>query len=116
MVESLQRVERGVDRTASELAIVRIQQEIVELNKKRNSISDQTGAGAAAIGVFALIIAVLVSGSSGTAMLVFGCLSVLFFAGAYFAGQDVVKEKQTIETQIAAKRAELQKHHAIVAQ
>ncbi|MBE2239303.1 MAG: hypothetical protein IAE81_16050 [Caldilineaceae bacterium] len=89
MVEGLKRVEKGVDKTASELAIARLQKEVNALSERLSSraaprenwLSGTTGCG----GFLAVagIIALLAGGASDFGA---GLLLILVGAGLVFIG------------------------------
>ena len=122
VVEGLKRVEKGVDRTASELAIARLNKEILELRSKRvgsRKLREQERSLSLAVGIFASVL-----GISIIAMFQLHWLSWLFglmiiVGGIYslhngsrlFSESD--EEKQVIQ-QISDKKAELTRHQQIV--
>jgi hypothetical protein len=115
VLEGLNRVERGVDRTASELAIARLQKEIAPLVEQRRSTSRQSAVGAMITGVICLFVALQVSGS-GVALSIFMFVAILCFLGGYFIWTDTSRQWQALDTKIAAKHEEIKKHQAIIKQ
>lgn len=118
VVEGLKRVERGVDRTASELAIARLRKDIDDLAREYGSIGSdsQTNNQMLMYGIFALLAAIgpgLLGGVWQVA-LCFGLPGVLLVLVAVGAYSDNGRQKREIETKIAAKRSEIIKHEQML--
>lgn len=108
LVEGLHKVNIGVDKTASELAIVRIKGEIEVLESQKNDIDTNTGccgcAGILSVVIFCIAWAL----SIGGVMELFGWIG-LFLLGCSLEkkyGRERIEIKKTIES----KKEELEEH------
>jgi hypothetical protein len=114
VVEGLKQVQVGVDKTASELAIVRLTAEIAELERQLNEVTTQKNSIAPgcllAVGIVALIV------SMGFPYLFL--LSVPLVVGMILYivsnGRNKKRVRLTIEEALARKEGELAKHQQMV--
>jgi hypothetical protein len=121
VVEGLKRVEKGVDKTASELAIARLQREIgvLELHYSRLSRSREFwqtvfvigGGFIAVVGMCGLFAGPSSKSFGGGLLFVLGGLGLVLI-GAKFLGESN-NEKQ-LSSAIAEKQTELVRHQRIV--
>lgn len=124
MVEGLKRVERGVDKTASELAIARLRQDIDELTKRYRFLEGQSHAGTIVYGVTAIAVtgALMYGALSGGASLGSGFWIFFVFLlvgiGMVWSGisdsTSESREKAEINARIGTLRSEIEKHERIV--
>src|SRR5690606_18405390 len=123
MVEGLKRVEKGVDKTASELAIVRLNKEMSELRVKRVGLQEsreQERNHSLLGGVLMPIIGIFVIASFqghwlawlfGLALIASGIYSGLYEGFRLFSESD---EEVQVCQQINNKKEELARHQQIV--
>ena len=125
VVEGLKRVERGVDKTASELALVRLQKEIDALDRRHTELwgSRQSwqagfklgGGFCVYVGIFSLFALGASSEYLGAGL--FGLFWVLVGAGLILIGVKVFGESDEEEQLLGAiveRRAEIARHQQIV--
>lgn len=120
VVEGLKRVEKGVDKTASELAIARLNKEIAEIEHRRFELSNSRQGwqlGSAGCGTFIVIamIAGIFSNRAqdiGTLLLGFGIGFILIFAAVKIFGES--SEEKQLQELWMEKRSELTRHQQIV--
>ena len=115
VVDGLKSVQRGVDKTASELAIVRLQREADALVAQRQAIDTQSQAGLLTwVTVVFLLGAFLLAGRQlwlgGGAIMI----GVLFLITAFNNDKQKLKQLNAVDQQYAAKVSEIDKHKAIV--
>ena len=116
VVEGLSRVERGVDKTASELAIARLQNDLAPLNAQRAEINSQAGAGpyvAACVLLAFTFLAVVNDQLLAAALGAF--VAGLFFLVGYSSASTAKKKRAALDQQIAVITDEIDQHMAIVA-
>jgi hypothetical protein len=114
VVEGLKRVEAGVDKTASELAIARLRQEIQSLTQQRDSITTDS-----TLIYFAFALVLLFFGlASFSNNWVFGLMLIFLSIGVAVAGLHSANRKNqmraSVDDTIVAKRAELAHHEEVV--
>lgn len=120
VVEGLKRVEKGVDKTASELAIARLNKEIAEIEHRRFELSNSREGwqhGSGGCGTF-IVIAMIVGIFSnqmqdiGALLLGFGIGFILIFAAVKIFGES--SEEKQLQELWMEKRSELIRHQQIV--
>lgn len=114
-MEGLKRVEKGVDKTASELAIARLSKDIEVLEREWRYVdSDNDNMWFYLLGIGLLLISPVLSGVTTTGLLVVGGIGafLLFIAISTTLGNS--KKKKELEAQIGTKRAEMARHQQIV--
>ena len=125
VVEGLKRVEKGVDRTASELAIARLTKDISDIEDGLASIEViRTKTKLKRIswvlpgGIFLVLGSVMFLADSrvfGIAVfIVVASLAVLVYGLSGFAMQSMLSEEQQLQRMLANKQAELSRHMKIV--
>ena len=125
VVEGLKRVEKGVDRTASELAIARLTKDISDIEDGLASVEAMRSKAKlkrtswALPGGFFLVVGMVMfgvdSGASGIAVLVVvASLAVLAYGLSGFAKKPISNEEQQLQRMLASKQAELSRHMKIV--
>jgi hypothetical protein len=120
VVDGIQQVRMGVDKTASELAIRRLSEEIAELQSERDSISRKLTDGItfwllASVVVLAIFAAVLYAAVRELAVLVFilGVGAVLISIRRV-SGRRAEERLAPIDQEILRKQTDLRKHNEIV--
>lgn len=119
VVEGIKKVQLGVDRTASELAIVRlekeidrIEQKIDDINSKWDDVDELETAGG--IGFMAGLAAAIITTEFGPGVVV-GLVVFVLTLVVYFVLEQQDKEQiGPLKKQIAQKKQELIKHQSIV--
>jgi hypothetical protein len=114
VVEGLKRVEKGVDKTASELAIARLQKDIESLEEKRRWVESQSNNSLYLWGAGLLIFSPVISSGNTGALLIIGGIGVLLLVIAITSSISNSKEKSEIQAQIASIQSEIAKHQRIV--
>jgi hypothetical protein len=123
IVEGLREVKTGVDKTASELAIVRLQGEIYNLSLQRNRITQKSSFYLSieivlGIDIFILFLIAIFGdwGDSGTGCFLWpGVVLFIIFVVIYYTKQNAIKQQvPAIDQMIAEKKQELEKHQNIV--
>ena len=120
VVDSLVKIETGVDKTASELAIRRLKEDIADLNKKLDDVNQQYaskiiyGIILAAIGGF-MILGFFMS-ESGYGLAIFGLLGVVIGIRIVIYGMKGTNEEKKLEQALKGKKDELKRHENIVKQ
>lgn len=109
MVEGLKRVERGVDRTATELAIARLRQDIDDLAQIHAAIGVGVPIGRMLkFGIPALVIGLLMLSSGNWESVLFCSLpGLLLTGGAIMIFDNNARKKAEIEAEIEAKWSEI---------
>jgi uncharacterized membrane protein len=109
VVEGLKRVERGVDRTTTELAIARLRQDIDDLAQMHASIGVGVPLGAMLkFGIPALVIGLLMlSGGNWEIGLFCSLPGLLLTGGAVMIFSENARKKAEIESEISAKWSEI---------
>ena len=114
VVEGLKRVEKGVDKTASELAIARLSKDIEGLEQQWNSIASEDNMGLDLWGIGLLIGSPIISSGNTTGLLVVGGIGALILFIAISSTLNNSRKKKELEAQIGSKRAEMARHQQIV--
>lgn len=129
VVEQLKDVKIGVDKTASELAVRRLRQEIDELKSKRNAIKGEgclamifSGGGLLSLGLAGFILALMVDAwVTDLDNFFFGFIAVFAVFGVVIAGaiditsgKDASEQRNAVQKIISEKQVELEKHEKIV--
>jgi predicted RNA-binding Zn-ribbon protein involved in translation (DUF1610 family) len=121
IIDSIQKVQVGVDKTASELAIVRLKNEIGEIESKINSATSEQGGECGIIGVIAfglLALVLLFFESTRLVGLVIGVLLILMIviSNSETNKGNAKKEKETIylRNELDIKKKELAEHQETV--
>jgi hypothetical protein len=128
VTDAIREVKTGVDKTAAELAIARLRDDIRDLQQKKDALLARKPKTGRAIGAWmqvAMLILLLCGGlalmnsRSATAVMLVGGVFVLFLAvlvGIVQASraQKVSDGVGALDQQIAAKQAEMQRHSSIV--
>ena len=118
VVEGLKRVEKGVDKTASELAIARLRQDIDELARQYRAVGSDsdTNNQMFGYGIVALLagFAFGVLGGVWQVALCFGAPGILLLAVVISTWSDNGRQRRDIETKIAAKRSEIAKYEQLL--
>jgi hypothetical protein len=114
VVEGLKRVERGVDKTASELAIARLSKDIDGLERQWASVASEDNMALYLWGIGLLIISPVASNGNTTGLLVVGGLGALLLFIAVSSTLGNSKKKKEIEAQLGSKRSEMARHQQIV--
>jgi predicted RNA-binding Zn-ribbon protein involved in translation (DUF1610 family) len=131
VVDAIGRVGSGVDRTASELALARIQQEIHGLRRKESDLIGGTPRPQVSplaffmipLGLLLAVVAVLTVQDNGFTPVVFSILMVGLGAllvhnasnGTHRWDRDFLPRIAAIDAEIAEKEGELRRHHNIIA-
>jgi uncharacterized small protein (DUF1192 family) len=115
VVEGLKRVERGVDKTASELAIARLDRDIGVLSNELNRLKAKSIFGLFKLSLASFFLAFLATGfhSPGYAWL-FMIAGVVILVAAFVVNFNRGRKKMEIREQIAGKRAEITRHEAVI--
>ena len=123
VVEGLKEVKVGVDKTASELAIKRLKQEIIDLEKDLRNARDanideiKTGFGMGIFGVLIILFSLWVSDGDAPIICV-GIFALGAIAGFAMGFQALTHGNQgtidSITSQLGQKRKELRHHQDIV--
>ena len=128
-VRQLHNVQTGVDKTASELAIRRLQEEIDKLENKRDQIKGAgclssifSGGGLTTLGVVSFLLAAVVSSflhieaSNAVWSVVISAVIILVIAGVidFNSEQEASNSRNSIQQDISEKQLELEKHRKIV--
>lgn len=117
VVDSLKRVERSVDKTASELAIVRLQRDADVLTHQWQEVKAKSYLGLSGWGTILLVLGVslLLGGQAPLGgMAIMG--GILMLVSAFNSSNSKAQKLGEIEQQYAAKVSEIDKHKAIVGQ
>lgn len=114
VVEGLKRVEQGVDKTASELAIARLNRDIEGLNQQWNSIDSEHNTELYLWGIGLLIGSPIISSGNITGLLVVGGIGALILFIAISSTLNNSKKKKELEAQIGSKMSEMARHQQIV--
>jgi len=118
VVESLNKVQAGVDKTASELAIRRLREDIDNLNTELENITThqvrrvQNGLGVTVIGI-----ALLISGGLFTNFLLLSILGVAVIVigvNMLSSGIRMSEEEKSLKRNIREKQAQLRQHEKTV--
>jgi hypothetical protein len=133
VLDAVRRVETGVDKTASELAIVRLQREIDALENRIHEIrassppakADEVAFALIVFGVFFIIFACLSSNTAslgsfvpGIALIGIGFFLMTYVKSAMNRGRErELRERlKPLSDQVAEKRSEQEKHRQVVSQ
>lgn len=123
VIESLGKVQTGVDKTASELAIRRLREDIKGLKSKLERIELQQGNKTASgifiafLGVVSLFVQYLVQYLfSGLGFLVFGLLCIAIGVWMAVSGRKKSDEERKLAQAIKEKQSQLNQHESIVGQ
>lgn len=130
VMEQLKGVRTGVDKTASELAIRRLRQEIDGLKSKRDAIKGEgclsmvfSGGGLMTLGITGFLIAVMfgsfvtyIESSTALGFVVVFAVIVIVIAGVidFNSGKEASEQRDVIQKVISKKQAELENHEKIV--
>jgi uncharacterized protein (DUF983 family) len=133
VVDALKKVEAGVDRTASELAIARLEQELQQLSTHRNALLASIPGGPSPLGIVIAVSGILVASvafftirdnpSMGATCLVTGLVAMVAGSLATLAQVRVKNSRQetirpqvkSIEQEYSDKKRELARHRNTVA-
>jgi len=130
VVEAIHQVKTGVDKTAAELAIVRLQKEISELQVKRQNIEDSCPPSLNGFYILSIIIGPIITFAyftkplgenngcllvAGVILSLIGILSIiLWWRKKRYWEQETVPRLNTLFEQIAEKQEELERNQKIV--
>lgn len=123
VLEQLQNVHSGVNKTASELAIKRLKEEINDLKDKKAAIKNagclamMLPTGLITSAVLGVIVAVVLQAYDEGMGIVVGLVIFTFIAAGIIdlvTARDAAHSREEIDKQIAAKYSELKHHQEIV--
>lgn len=117
VVDSLVKIEAGVDKTASELAIRRLREDVSNLNKKLDSINERYTSKV----IYGIIIAIVgglaafsIFFDSGFGVLAFGIMCLIIGGSMINNGMKRTSEERKLEQTLKERKAELKHHQNIV--
>jgi hypothetical protein len=116
VMDTLAKIKAKVDKTASELAIGRLREEIAALDEKLNDINyaNEATVGVAMLGIGG--IATFIGMSTGYGIVLLGLLCLIIGAGVLSRGMRVTTEERKLEQVLKKKKTELEHHERILKQ
>ena len=115
VVDGLMRVQRGVDKTASELAIARLQRDADEFTQQWRNVNAQSYLGPLGWGAFLLILGMLLSNSNIQPLGGLAALAgIVLLVSAFNGNTKKSQELAALQEQYDATVSEIDRHKAIV--
>ena len=100
-----------MDKTSAELAIARLRQDIVELERKYRALESESDMGMVGYGAIGLLISLVAFGNDGVGFgFLFGIPSVLLLVGAFVSSRSRQEQKDGISSKIFEKKKEIEQH------
>jgi hypothetical protein len=117
VVEGLKRVEKGVDKTASELAIARLQKDIDDLQSQLNYLESKSDPEAILRGIGLIALGILISFLfwDMLGLILFSAIAgLLWIIWGIWSINGNKREKTDFMAKIEAKKAEITDHERVV--
>lgn len=114
VVEGLKRVEKGVDKTASELAIARLQKDIDDLRSQLGYLESKSDPEAILRGIGLIALGILIAFLNEFFGFLFATAGLLWVIWGIWSINGNKQEKTDLAAKIEAKKAEIIEHEQIV--
>ena len=114
VIDGLKHVQRGVDRTASELAIARLQRDADGLTQQWQTVKAKSYLGLSGWGAFLLVLGLLTLRGQPFLAWTAVIVGVVLLVAAFNGSTKKAKELADLELQYAATVGEINKHKSVV--
>jgi len=118
VVEGLERVRIGTDKTASELALLRLEKEMAQLEDELHALQPTYRALVVAVVCWFVAPAIVLNVGADAGAIVFAVVllvvGIIFFGSWRRINNEIMAERQGIETELRAKQQEYRRHQETV--